>query len=104
MQKSGGPPMNTKKAVVKAVTHTQTPWKVENGLIVDSEGQQVWNIGNNTAFIVRAVNLHEELLSIIRALDEQFKAGADKVYRDALAPHTDDLTLAQWIDQTLQKA
>jgi hypothetical protein len=54
--------------------------------------------------IVRAVNSHEELLSIVKTIAEQFNAGADKVYRDALSPHSDDVSLGEWINQAIAKA
>jgi hypothetical protein len=55
-------------------------------------------------YVVRAVNSHEELLTIVKAIAESFNAGADKVYAEALAPHTDDETLKTWINKAIARA
>lgn len=61
-------------------SHTPPPWHIEKGMIKDANGNQVWNIGNNTEFIVRAVNSHEELLDavteLLRVVDEHGISGS----------------------------
>ncbi len=47
-------------------TPSDRPWSIENGMIIDAHGLPVFNVGNNTELIVRAVNSHEELLNALR--------------------------------------
>lgn len=55
------------------------------------------------SFIAK-VNSHEALLAIVKVIAEQFNEGADKVYRDALSPHSDDVTLGQWVNEAIAQA
>ncbi len=62
-------------------THTPTPWNLNPKavLVIESEGITVASCGNanvirdqweaNAAFIVRAVNAHDELLRVVKALE-----------------------------------
>lgn len=108
-------PLTKSKATVSVSEHTPTPWKpVKDGaldrMIVDSKGSTIAHVLSETtinkdaAFIVRAVNAHEELMAIVKAIAESFNAGASQVYAEALAPHTDDETLKTWINKAIAKA
>lgn len=86
--------------------HTPTPFE----LIQMNEKAPRYKVGIINEYfrkhpeIVRAVNQHEELLAIVKTIAESFNAGADKVYSGALAPHSDELTLGEWINQAIKKS
>lgn len=75
---------NGKCSVHWKTTHTPTPWKVEydtetginigsNSELVAKAVKTVSNSKENAAFIVRAVNAHEELVEIAKAYRNMFK-------------------------------
>jgi DNA-directed RNA polymerase subunit RPC12/RpoP len=53
---------------------------------------------------IRAVNSHQELVEILKAIAASFNGGADKVYSSALWPKDDEKTLGQWINEALARA
>lgn len=67
-----------KNKIDSPAAHTPTPWNLNPKavLVIESEGVTVASCGNanvirdqweaNAAFIVRAVNAHEELLSLLK--------------------------------------
>ncbi len=92
-------------------THAPTPWAqmkpqapttIQQGIYPHRPIGRTIEI-EDAAFIVRAVNAHDELLAIVKAIAESFNAGANKVYAEALAPHTDDETLMSWINKVIAK-
>lgn len=60
-------------AIVEVSTHTPTPWKLDGTMVYDTEGHYVAKVSveegtANAAYIVRAVNAHEELLRALKHL------------------------------------
>lgn len=59
--------MPSKQPTPQSPTHTPTPWVFNGESIIDAKGNSAMTKAN-AAFIVRAVNAHEELLVAIKTL------------------------------------
>lgn len=52
----------------------------------------------------RQIAAAPEMFKILKAIAEQFNEGAQQVYKDALSPHSDEVTLGQWIHEIIARA
>lgn len=99
-------PTNTKSGEKEAegVGHSPLPWKVgdrQRGLVTDSNSQFVFKcfVGENrdrdAAFIVRAVNYHEEMLAALKGLCDELDKDTPDNWRAVRLAALDALAKAQ---------
>lgn len=88
--------------------HTPTPWEIHNRpngslwitnngrTVYDSEAPDVWPLSPaNAAFIIRAVNAHDELVAALSGLLEQ-ATGPTEVYGDGIGKDGTKTGLSHW--------